>query len=496
MADIRSYWKKRTFSSKMRLILGVFGVILVAIFIYLKVVPFGRITYTRTWPRGLASGKGFIYDFKPGERIDTASSSALRIVAEPVYFSLYAPRAFDSAEVTVKYRDRLASSTPIIEIGILSDRLTGRYRLAPLQNDIVDRYRFSWPRLEDKQGRLILQAEKHYDSPAEFDKDLASGNLYGCPSGPISCIATYNYPLDTDFQLPDYSSVSPTVIDQPLRGALQFYFYSKSPSWRLAFKFVDLNLDAADDPIAIEVYKGKELADAKDLSDSRSAVGGKTEEKDATLSGQGGPGLYRVEVKASDDIVMSKLTSTSDKISFINKVWPVSGKGKLTLYTDASYVGASTVNPASLGKISFGGRDFDLDKTYKQFSFRNAEGVNKIVLKNDDIILENSGVFSFSESGLIDPAARKIDRYFSPSDRIRYIIADYERPLEDGGLKTARATLDMKGAASEDGKYTFLISIPGLDGAAGAEEYLEIEEISLKLSGKTIFKKIREIISN
>ncbi len=494
MKKLKSVWQKKSFLLKLRLIFGLIILILAAVFLYLKVVPFGVITYSRTWPRGLASGKGFIYDFKPAERIDNADSSILKIVADPVYFSLSAPRAFDSAEITVKYRDRLSSSTPIVEIGVLRDKLTGRYDLQPLQNSLVDRYRFSWPRLEDANGRLILQAEKYYADPAAFIKDLQAGNLQNCPGGPSSCVATYDYPLDLPFRLPDYSAVLPTVISQPLRGAEQFYAYFPAGAWRLNFNFTDLNLDKGQDPITVNVYSGEKIVATKTLADNNPAPdSGKAEEKKITLNGQSSSGLYRVEIRVSDDIVMSRLESSSDKISFINRIWPVSGPGRLILFTDASYVGVSTVNPASLGKISFGGQDFSLDKTYKQFSFSGSAGVNKIVLDKDDLVLENSGVFSFSGASLIDPGAKKIDRYFSPSDNIRYIIAAYERPLEDNGIKTARATLNLKGADNENDKYTFLISIPGLDGANGSSQYLEIKEISIKLKGKTIFEKLGEI---
>ncbi|MFA6194869.1 MAG: hypothetical protein WC719_03965 [Patescibacteria group bacterium] len=494
MKKLRSFWEKRSFLFKIRLILGLISLILVLLFLCLKIVLFGHITYSRTWPRGLASGKGFIYDFKPAERID-ASSSSLRLAADPVYFSLYAPRAFDRAEITVKYRDRLATTTPIIEIGVLKDKLTGQYELQPLQNNIVDRYRFSWPRLEDSSDRLVLQTEKYYNDVSEFNQDLKAGNLKGCLGGPTSCVATYNYQLNSEFRLPDYVSLTPTVISQPLRGAHQFYVYFKSSSWRLAFNFVDLNLDKEQDPITVNVYSGDKIIAAKTLADNNPTPdNGQSEEKAITLSGQEASGLYRVEIKVSDDIVISKLESSSDKISFINKLWPVSGKGSLTLFTDASYLGVSTVNPVSLGEVIFAGKNFSLDKTYKQFYFQASSGANKIVLDKDDLVLENSGVFAFSSASLIDPGAKKVDRYFSASDNIKYIIAVYERPLENDGVKTARAALNLRGAVNEKNKYTFLISIPGLDGLAGAENYLDIQEIQIKLTGKTIFEKIKEIL--
>ena len=495
MKRLKSFCRNMSFLCQLRLVLGAIILILTLVFLYLKIVPGGQITYTRNWPRGLVSGKGFIYDFKPAERLVAVDSAALRLVAEPVYFSLYSPRGFDKAELTVKYRDHLASATPIIEVGVLRDKLTGQYEFKPLQNDLVDKYRFSLPRLEDSPERLILQTEKYYDDVAEFEKDLQSGNLKDCPGGPTTCVASYNYPLDFAFRLPDYTAIAPALITQPFRGAQQFYVYFPAGAWRLAFDFVDLNFDKGQDPITVNVYSGAQIAATQALTDNNPTPdNGQSEEKEVILNGQGVSGLYRVEIKVSDDIVMAQLNSSSDKIAFINKIWPVSGKGA-TLFTDASSLGVATINPASLGKISFGGKKFDINQTYKQFYFSASAGVNKVILAKDDLVLENSGVFSFSAASLINPGVKKIDRYFSLTDNIKYLMAAYERPLEDNGLKTARAVLSLKGAAVENNKYTFLFSIPGLDGTADSENYLEIEEISIKLTGKNILEKAGEFLS-
>ncbi len=495
MKSIKSRYLAQSYQTRVRIVLGLTIILLAGLFVYLKVVPNGTITYHRSWPRGLASGKGFIYDFKPGERLDSGSE-ALKIIADPVYFSLYAPRAFDRAEVTIQYRDHLSSTSPVVEVGVLRDKLTGQCDLQPLQNDTVDKYRFSWPRLDDSAGRLILQAEKYYERLTDFEKDLEAGNLKNCPGGITACLATYNYPVATNFRLPDYASIVPTVITQPFRGAHQFYVYFKPGAWRLGFNFVDLNLDAATDPITVTVFSGTEQIATETLKDEQGAVSGQREEKSLIMSGQKAAGLYRVEIKVSDDIVMSQLTSSSDKLSFINKVWPVSGSGKLTMFTDAPQLGVSTINPVSLGQISFGGRKFTLDKTYQPFSYRVAAGINKIIIDEDDLVLENSGVFAFSSDGLVNPNTQKVDGNFQLSDNIKYIIAGYERPLEDNGLKTAQAVLNLKAAASDDNKYTFVISIPGLNEIVGTDNYLEIEKISIRLQGKNIFQKIRELLTS
>ncbi len=57
-----------------------------------------------------------------------------------------------------------------------------------------------------------------------------------------------------------------------------------------------------------------------------------------------------------------------------------------------------------------------------------------------------------------------------------------------------RVEFDLRGAYREDGKYTFLISAPGLNPNDALDDYLEIEEIKVELKGKTLIEKIREVI--
>ena len=472
--------------------------VLIGIFLYLKIVPFGFITYTRDWPRGLASGKGFIYDFKPAERMATSSASgavdggqSLKIIADPIYFSLFTPRVFNQAKVTVKYVDHLTAVTPIIEVGVLKDKLTGAYELQPLQNKILDQLRFTWPRLEDSDSRLILQTAENYTDPAEFISDLNAGQLKDCPGGPMSCVAVYNYPLSLNYRLPDYQSLPPLKISQPLRGAHQFYVYLKNEPWRFSFDFVRLRQDAGADPISVNLVKDNQVVASNFLPDSNlSPTGGNTENESLVLSG--GPmaaGVYKMEININNDTVIKDISSPSDKLAFIGHVWPVSAAGAVTLFTDADVLTAATTDPASQQTIVFNGKNFALDKTYEPRDFAaGTTGVKEIKLTKDDVELSGSGVFVFNRADFFDPAFKTVDRWFSPSDNIKYIIAGYQAPLADNGITTATATINLTGAARDKGLYSFIISVPGLTADSGAS--LEIKEIKIELEGKTLWQKI------
>ena len=490
---IKLFPKKWSFLFKFRLFLGLILIILTLIFLYLKVVPFGSITYIRDYTSNLRSGKGFIYGFTPAERVDLKSAEVPRLIGDPVYFSVFTPRTFDKAKVTITYRDNLAINTPLVEIGVLADNIVWRYDLQPIDNKSLDYLMLRWNKIEEN-GKLFLQKDTNYTSLSDWENDLARGQIKGCFNELENCLAVYNYSPKYNYQIPNYQPATPISITTPLRGAHQFYVYVKDEPLRLEFNLVDLNTDTKPAPINIILSSADKVIDAKTVADSNPKPGsGQTEEKKVILEEQNLPaGVYKVEVKITDDMVIKKIISSVNRLSFINKVWPVSIEGSLKLYTDANYLQVKALNPASLQTIDFGGQDFSLDEAYRQFDFKtNAVATNKeINLAKDDVILENNGVFAFSTSSLFNPSLPKVDRFFSVKNSLKYIVADYQAPLEYEGYKTATAELNLKDAYRENGKYSFMISIPGLKNDDDVNDNFEIYQIKIELDGRTIWQKI------
>jgi hypothetical protein len=490
---IKLFYKKWSFLFKFRLFLGLILLILILAFLYLKIVPGGHITYTRDYFSQLGSGKGFIYGFTPAERVDLKSGEVPRLIGDPIYFSVFTPRTFDKAKVTVTYRDNLGINTPVIELGVLADNIVWRYDLKPLDNKALDYLMLKWDKSESN-GKLFLQKVKNYSSLNDFENDLARGQIKGCINKQTDCLAVYNYSPEYNYQIPNYSPALPLTIDTPLRGAHQFYVYIKDEPLRLSFSLVDLNQDLKPAPISIILSSGDKIIDTKTVNDANPNPGsGQTEEKNVVLEQKKLPaGVYKVEVKISNDMVIKKIASSVNHLSFINKVWPVSSAGSLKLYTDANYLQVKALSPASLQVINFGGQDFNLNAAYRQFDFQVSSILSskEINLKKDDVVLENNGVFAFSPASLFNPSLPKVDRFFSVRNSFSYIVADYQAPQDSEGFKTATAELDLKSAYRENGKYSFMISVPGLKTDDGINDNLEIYQIKIELDGRTIWQKI------
>lgn len=490
---IELIWKKRPFLFKFRLFLGLILFILILIFLYLKVLPFGSVTYSRNYDSAWRSGKGFIYGFTPAERVDLKGGEVPRLIGDPIYFSLFTPRTFNKAKLTIVYRDNLSLATPIIEAGVLVDNIVWRYDLKPIDNKALDYLSLRWHKIE-AGGKLFLQKDQIYSSLADWEKDLAKGQLNGCDYGLENCLAVYNYSPDYRYQMTNYQPAASIVLDNPLKGAHQFFVYLQNEPLRLEFTFVDLNQDLKPAPIEVILRSSDGIITTQSLTDKNEVPGnGQTEEKKIILEQKNLPsGVYKVEVKITDDMVIKKIISSVDRLSFINKVWPVSNSGGLTLYTDSDYLQVKALNPASLQTFNFAGQDFSLTEAYQQFDFMAAAKtkVKKIILEKDDFILENNGVFAWSPASLFNPTLAKVDRFFSVQTPVKYIVADYKKPRETEGFKIATAEFNLQGAYREKGKYSFMISVPGLKAEDQIDDNLEIYKIKIELDGRTLWQKI------
>lgn len=484
---------KWPFLFKLRLFFILLGLISVAAFLYLKVVPTGQIVYERDYEKALRSGKGFVYGFTPAERVDS-SGAYPRLVGDPVYFSLFTPRTFTSARVLITYRDRLASKKPLIELGVLKDKIARNYDLQPAENRLLDNLDGKWSKAT-ADGVTFWQKAKNYSDLAAFQKDLAANKLKDCADGPTSCVAVYNYSLAYDYRLSGIKKDKPLVIDQPLRGEHQFYVYVSQDSLALDFSFLDMNQDKGQDPISVNLYYGGDLIDSGSLDDNNpDPTGGITEEKSLSLAKKNlQPGVYKAEIKISDDVVIKKITSSSSKLSFINRIWPVSASGSLTLYTDTAYLLAKAFTPASLQTINFNNQSFALDEPYQQFEFVSSDSANSaqaIRLAKDDVILENNGVFSWAADSLFNPNFPRVDSHLDLGE-IKYIVADYQEPVTQDDWKIATIDFSLLDSYRENGKYSFLISVPGLK--EGSNGYLEIKSIRVELSGRTWLEKLKSL---
>lgn len=502
--------KNQALKYRLRLIFVAIFLLLLALFLCFKFVPGGKISFSSNFSKSINLGRGFFADFRPGERIDFSQKESLVIISDPVYFSILSPRTFSKAKITIEYHDKLSSETPIVELGVLKDLSSQAYELKPIQNKILDKLRFSWKRLVDENALLVLQKEEIYNSSEKFFSDLDKNYLENCSTEALNCVAFYNHSLKRDYKLPAYTQTFPLTIRQALRGSHQFQVYFKDSKDNLKINFRNLNLDNLPGNINVRLYFQDELISSQILElkkDNFSGLSFDNNFRQGELIDElifndffKEEGLYKFEIIANNNIVIEEIESSSDRLVFINKVWPVYELVYGDFWSNASSLNFKTFNTESLSKVKIDDEVIDISKTYKNFSGEvdNLLDLKNIKLEKSDIIIETRGFISINKDKFFNSEPRKIDRLFSP-EKESFVVASYESPKNEDGLKTATVEFDLRGADFLNNKYSFVISIPGLehDSGFGSEleydNYLSIEKIKVEFSGKNILEKIKEI---
>ncbi len=472
---------------KLRMFLwGVLGVV-VAWILWMNVVPDGKIIYVNNFSDDYSE---FVRKLTPDERVEPIEGGAQKIIGDPAYFDLRVPRHFTEATMTIKYKNNTA--LPIVEAGVLMDKKLWQYNLAPLQNKILDNLISSWQVLRE-DGLILLQRpglpeEDIFSSIKDFKNNLPKQER----------IVLYNTDLNNEYILDDYKASSKEKdLGLSLRGAYQFYIYLKDEDLNFIFNFIDLNEYEGSDEVDINLYYQDQLINGLSLADD-GIVDDKAkqgEEQTAELKLTNLPqGLYKVEVKTSDDIITSNIKTTQEKISFVNKVWLASTKNGINLFTDSLQISAQTINPNSLQTINVGEQDLILKNTYQQQNLMTSVGVKEVNLEKGGVKLSGNGVFALKDSDLINPQYRKIDGSINlESEQIDYVLARYSQPIEDGDYLISQVEFDLSNAYKEFSKHKFIFSIPGLHVEDGKDDYIEIDEIKIELEGTSLWEKILNI---
>lgn len=484
---LQNWWQNLSLAKKVRFCCLLVIFLILGLVFWFKIIPSGHITYNKDYGKFLQSGKGFIYNFTPQDRVDEEKGKYPRIIGDPVYFSVFTPRTFSQANVTVVYESNLSDDTPIIEAGVLADPIVWRYNLKPLKNKIIEKLAKNWFKITD-QELTLWQKEPRYQSLDQFIGDLENNQLLACSADIKDCLAVYNYhpninlPLNERLDFTESENAVLKIINPvALRGSHIVLLYLKDDG-PLEVK-VDLRAFNINKPInraEVALFKGQELITKSnwpnlDLNKPQLKAG-----------------VYKLEIKIDNDVIIEKIESSALASVFANKIWPVATEDNITLFTDSPYLQIKAMSPASLQNISFNEEGFLLTEAYKQAELRLQEpvSINQIELEKDNIILENNGVFSFFKEQLFNPFLKKVDRFFLINPELEYILANYQEPQMDAGQQQASAEFSLIGAYREQGKYNFMLSIPGLRAEDNSGNYLVIKEIKIEMKGRSLWEKL------
>ncbi len=467
---------------KLRLLLFCLLGLAVLFFLYRGIVPGGQISYHTDFK----DKSNFISVPGPHTRVALPGDAPLRIIGDPVYLSLHTPRRFDKAKISLKFRS-IGIEQPIIESGVLVDSKLWRYDLQAVYNANLESLCASWQQ-SIHDGVRLCQKEKRFESIEDlFESDVNKQQ-----------IVTYNYDPAIPFIFKGYASTSQEYdIETDLLGAHELLVYVKDEDLSLDFRFRDRNLDKKPDPVDINIYYDKTLIDTRHLDDDGVSTdsGQLSPARDLQLLIKHLPeGLYKVELKASNDIVTENIRTKASKLSFSRRLRLAPSEQALTLFGDASKYQAISTYPQGLQTIKIGDKEIVLAETYKQYSLDAKQGKpEKISLERTGIELSSDGVFSLTSDALVNPDWRKLPNDSSPDGPdFSYIVADYQDTKTEGDWHIADYQVDLGRAYRENRTYSLIISVPGLRADDQIKDYVELKDIRIDLEGKNLFEMLKE----
>ncbi|OGL95871.1 hypothetical protein A2348_00475 [Candidatus Uhrbacteria bacterium RIFOXYB12_FULL_58_10] len=384
------------------------------------------------------------------------------VTDDPIFFFAHPHRHFDRVDAEVWFQN---DSVPILELGALGNVETQAYALRPLQNLIVDN--LGWIRLE-KDGLVLLQRELTYRGIDEF--------LENPPA--ISEIATYQTSLAKPYVLEGYAPTSSSrMLDVSLRGSHEFKTYAKDETLSFDFAYMDMNRDDGADAMTVVITDatGITVADARAPDDGNVSNNAKpTALRHVTVSAAGLPeGVYKVAMQGSRDIFWRTITTTQQKMVFLNNLFLADEVGykpdprPVTFWTEAKHLSFSTRHVEGLQDITdtlSSGPRLTIDEPYRRFDYDvNEFGVVSISTEKGDLEVTADGHVAFSQDAYFNPDPARLT-HNTDLDRlgVNYVLAEYVSPERVGDWYVARATFDTDRLVLDDSSWKFVISAPGI----------------------------------
>jgi len=417
-----------------------------------------------------------------------------KIVGDPVFYFVHPQRSFDSINVEYRFKNK---NTPIVEAGILADATTGAYQLEPLQNLIIDNS--IWNKIS-ADGTVLLQRQKKYETIDSF--------LNNPPA--LSEIATYHYDLSEPYRLSGYSPLSDLkTTSVSLRGSHEFYTYIKNETLNFSFVFSDMNRQVGEDWADIVVINenGQPVAEERAYDDDNttndalhSAV------QTLKISVANLPeGVYKVQMKATEDIFFRSITTAQQKMTFLNQIWLADTVGYLepgpavSFWTEGKNLKFSTRHATGAQTVSVGRGTVAITEPYLEYSYAPPEsGVVTVNIPSaEDLFVRADSYFAFSYSQYFNPDPVRLTAEID-LDRagVNYIIAEYTSPERDGEWLIGRASFSAANVSFIDQTWKLAISAPTVNwpGRELLVNSIKLEFVRPPTSFVELFKKIFDYV--
>ncbi|MFH1315561.1 MAG: hypothetical protein ABIH67_04150 [Candidatus Uhrbacteria bacterium] len=461
-----------------------------ATIIFIPILLFGWLLWQDLVPTGrlvinydVGDLSPFVNRLLPGERALSPMKLpdghwAQQVIDEPTYFTVEPPRHFDFVELELVWAN---DSVPIIEVGGVASEDGTQILLEPLQNLIIDQS--DWYRIESGQT-ILLQRNEQFTSIEQFLDEVPDRDQ----------IATYHYDLEQPYILKNYwPSSSQQTIDVSLRGLHQLKTYIKDETLNFEIAYQDMNREDGSDPITVIVtdWLGREVI-RKTMNDDNNIYGNSNasglHQIELAISNLV-EGVYKIELRAGSDIFFRSITTTQQKIVFLNNVYLGDEVGyqaedrPVSFWTEAQNLTFTTHHADGAQEADVNGEIVLIPEPYERYGYSvgndTRQGVNsEIKSPQGDLIVYSDGHIAFDPNQYFNPDPVRL-AWNTNLDKlgINYIIAKYTSPSSNlKGWVAKTVEFDNAWLYKDNGAWKFVLSTPGI---SDLQEELWISEINV-----------------
>jgi hypothetical protein len=394
-----------------------------------------------------------------------------RLTASALHFNAVTPRSVENVRVRMRVH---TVNQPGVTFVAQGTPLLGEIKRVVYSKFLET---LSWPAVQD--GELILwQRVSQYPSVASF-----------LDSPPVnSRVAVVGFPTDRFANVPDYQPVpSPIILPVPLRGSHSLLVYVGKEDLDLTFGKRDLNRVTGADSLTVRVLNPLGVQNfvvtIPDDGDTGSAGRLGPDQPVAVRIPGIGPGIVRISIGTTDDVLLTQFTTRQQYLAFERKVFLAQGTDNplqpsfvpVSVSVKGVSVSVQTPQTAGLQTFTLGGKRYPLTEVKQSVTVPIPIGGGVLRLANGNAYIVTDGLLAVLPTRLVpEPSAVSLRADAVPDlSSVDFVLARYApTPLHD--VQTIDETYDARLLLRSNRRYYFVFEAPGL---SDRDAEVEVEDI-------------------
>jgi hypothetical protein len=432
------------------------------------------------------------------EQINNTELNYRNLIDQLVYFDIPTIKGTDKINLEIKFKDNFPDNSKFL-LGA-KDQEEWHYKSTVIYDKTIEDLMLKYP-YSQKDNLKLFKLNSY--SPDYTINDFET-------NPPLVKLSTSENITIPEFKIKDYQPES-FAIDTALRGTLTFYIYAKDyfnvEVWKR-----DLNMYENEDELNISLYDldnnfiASEIIE-DDGEDDKASDKNNTDIQKEELEAFGlKEGVYKLELKNNDDMLITKIKLNQNKIVLKNTLFLAQSGAYFNNFEEDSRIYFKTQKPLLLTAQTW--HDYALQTIYiddqklkikevnEKFTLDLKPSDNFYILKSEinDIKITGPEFFSFTEDSWFDPFEGKNVQYKNNLEYLEknadYVLVDYVSPINKDGWKIASLSLDIEedNLYIKDDKLSMLFNVGHLNKNETKQNQIPIDWINITVHKKGSFK--------